>query len=92
MHSITSVENAIRIYYSYPELNTKQINELFGGIAPSTATKYKNAAKALQKEKGIKTMSPYAVHTKTAYEAWHIDIDELEANYRKLIKLKMISE
>jgi hypothetical protein len=39
--------------------------------------------------RGVQTFGRNSINTKIAYEVWRIDIDELEKNMTKLIKLKL---
>ena len=42
---ITSIDNALKIYYSHSELGNKEIVSLFGRLSSATITKLKKAAK-----------------------------------------------
>ena len=79
-------KTAVELFYTYPELGTEQIIELFG-CSKSTATRLKEMARKLQDERGILTFSSVAVNTKCAYDAWHIDVELLE---KRLIRLKKL--
>ena len=87
---IKDVETALRIYYSCPELGTKEIMELFS-CSHATAIRLKTPVRDLQKDRGILTFSDRTVNTRCAYEAWHIDIKEMERRWMKLQELKMNS-
>ena len=64
----------------------KEIMELFS-CSHATAAKLKAPARELQNERGILTFSKHTVNTRCAYEAWHIDIKEMEKSFAKLNKL-----
>lgn len=85
--TIKDVETAVRIYYSCPELGTKDIMELFSCSA-TTAVRLKNPVRELQQERGILTFSDRTVNTRCAYEAWRIDIKEMEQRLMKLQELQ----
>lgn len=85
---IKDVGTAVRIFYSCPELGTKDIMELFS-CSPSTANRLKEPVRKLQKERDILTFTDHTVNTQCAYEAWHIDIKEMERRAAKLSKLQM---
>lgn len=85
-------DTALRIYYTYPEINNAIINELFGGICPNTCTKYKREVKRRQIEEGIKTFRENSVNTEVAFEVWGIDIKDIERRRERLIKLGLRSE
>lgn len=74
---IKDIETAVKIFYTYPELGTKQVQELYD-CGRNKATELKAIARKLQDEKGILTYSSSSVNTRCAYEAWGIDIEDLE--------------
>ena len=85
---IRDAATAVRIYYSYPELGTQEIMELFS-CSHSKAVKLKAPVRELQKERGILTFSVHTVNTQCAFDVWHIDIKEMERRVAKLNKLQM---
>ena len=85
---IKDVGTAVRIYYSCPELGTKDIMELFS-CSCTTANRLKEPVRKLQKERGILTFSNRTVNTQCAFDAWHIDIKEMERRVAKLNKLQI---
>ena len=84
---IHDTKTAVMTYYKCPEIGTQDIMALFM-CSRATAQKLKAKAKEHQNEKGILTFSSRAVNTKCAYEAWDIDIAELEKRYKKLKTLE----
>lgn len=85
---IANIGTAIEIYYTYPEMQNEQIRQLFGvNMCNETLAKYKRLIKARQRDLGVKTCLPYSVNTKTAFEVFGIDINDLEQRYNKLKKL-----
>lgn len=84
---ITSMETAIRIYYTYPELENKHIKELFGIAAQSALARYKKPVLEAQAEQGVRTMRSHAVNTEVAYKVWGIDVHDLEKRRKKLKEL-----
>ncbi|MCH5209446.1 MAG: hypothetical protein J1F01_00630 [Oscillospiraceae bacterium] len=87
--TFVSINEAIRIYYTYPELGNKEIRELFGNLANSTISNYKKAVREVQTERNIKTSQKNAVNTEVAYEVWGIDVENLEQRRKKLKALGM---
>lgn len=87
---IKSVETAVRIYYAYPQMGNKQIVELFGSIGHSRITALKELAQGLTRERNGMLRDERSVKTSDAYEAWGLDIGELERNLRKLQKLGFV--
>jgi len=82
---ITSIENALRIYYENAEIGNKEIIKLFGSRSSVTISKLKNLVKAEMIKRDILTFNAYKVNTAIAYDVWGIDIKDLE-NRRKKIK------
>lgn len=81
---ITSPQIAIKLYYSYSELSNANIRELFGKIAPATIVKLKKLALQKMLDKNIQLWNDHYVNTKVAFEAWGLDIEDLENRYKKL--------
>lgn len=81
-------EKAIKIYYSLYELGTGDIRSLFGdSIGAERARRLKRYAKEYAKEKGITEINATTVDTAAAFEAWGLNIKNIEARYQKLQKL-----
>ena len=87
--TIKDIDNAIFIYYNYPEIGSSQIIELFGHKSKSTINKLKKTAKALMIERNIHAHSLYCVNTAIAYEVWGIDVKDHEKRRKKLQELKL---
>ena len=80
------VATAVRIYHTYPEIGTKEIEELFGGSCNTIAKLKKRAREEMQKN-GIITCHYHNVNTKAAYRAWGLNIHDLEKQYKQLKEL-----
>ena len=85
------VETAIELYYAKTEIGTQDIKRLFD-VSDGKASTLKKQARAAMREKDVITIFPTNVNTKVAYEAWGLDIAELERKYRKLISLGFLKE
>lgn len=83
------IEVILRVYYENAELGTSEIAQIFPGVGRNTICKLKKQAQALMAEKGIKSHRAFAVNTEIAYEAWKIDVEELEKRRQKLLKLNL---
>lgn len=81
---ITSIENAIKIYYSYSELGNKEITGLFGRLSSATIAKLKKSVKAEMDKEDILSYGLNKINTKTAYSVWGLDIADLERRMKKL--------
>jgi hypothetical protein len=89
---ISSIETAIRLYWEKIELSTKDIKELFHPVGNKKVVLLKETAKEKMAENQTPSWNALRVNTKTAYEAWGLDIDDLERRYNKLQKLGLKNE
>ncbi len=89
MKNIRSVDTAVRIYYENIVLGNKEIRELLDVTGSATVTRLKNQAVKVMDKKGVMRWGT-TVETKCAYEAWGLDINELERRRNKLLKLGML--
>ena len=89
---ITSVENALRVYYQHPEITNEHIRIIFGKRSRSTFDKLKQLVKTLQAQEGVRSFQYSAVNTRVAYKAWGLDIGVLENSHVKLQKLGLVQE
>ena len=83
---IKDIGVAVESYYAKTELSTGDIASIFG-CARSTAVRMKKKALELQTERGVLTFSARCVDTVCAYDAWGIDITDLERRLDKLYRL-----
>lgn len=84
---VRDMDAAIRAYYGTGYISNKEIREIFGGISPSTARKMKKPVEAEEDKRGVKIVIPHCINVKVAFDVWGIDIEEIEKNRAKLIKL-----
>ena len=85
--AITNIDTALRIYYEKDELDNKDIKELFNGLSDSKAISMKKEVLAEMTKRNIPQFRKHTVNTDVAYELWGINIERLERNRAKLIKL-----
>lgn len=85
---ITSIETALRLYYSRIELSSTDMKELFGEISDTEIWKLKKKARELMTERSTPMWNARYVNTEVAYEAWGIDVLDLERRHEKLKKLE----
>ncbi len=86
---ISSVETALRIYYTKTEMDTTDIKELFGISNSDTVCRLKKQARAVMKEKEAQCWNANSVDTECAFIAWKLDIGKLEKMHSKLKKLEI---
>lgn len=84
---ISSIKQAIIIYYSKIELATRDIKELFG-CCNASASRLKKIAMEYITEHGVVIWDAGRVNTKAAYEAWGLDIKDLEERQKKLERME----
>ena len=87
---LKDIPTAIRVYYEKHELTTSDIIELFGCCA-ATAKKMKDMARELMGERDVPNWNALAVNTDCAFEAWGLNINDLERRYKKLLKYGMVN-
>lgn len=84
---LVNISEAIRIYYTKRELRNADIKMLFGNVGTARIVKLKDLARDAMREQDVPTLDNMAVNTNCAFDAWGIDINELEKNYSKLKRL-----
>lgn len=89
---ITSLETAVRIYWENTEIGTAEMTELFGAHGKDLFSRLKKRAREVMAEKHLGTFGAYTVSTTAAYEAWGLDINDLEARLKKIQKLEKARE
>lgn len=83
------IELAVRLYYERIWLENADIKNLFNVNSSSTITKYRREVLNYFADKNINPLHRNnKLDTWRAYEAWGLDIEELEKRLRKLQKLK----
>ena len=88
--SITSIENALKIYYENVEIGNKEIIFLFGNHSSATISKLKKCVKQEMNKKGISNYCANKVNTEVAYEVWGLDINNLKTRFKELSILDLL--
>ena len=89
---IASVQRAVEIYLERPYLGNAEIDALFGGVSSAKRVKLKEMAREVMRERDMMCYNETTVNTAAAYEAWGLDIADLESRYRKMRKLGILQE
>lgn len=84
---VMDIESALDIYFRCPEIGTAEIKQIFN-CGDSCAWRLKKLAAKVMDEKGKQTLFPHNVNTKCAFEAWQIDVSDLERRVSKIRKLE----
>ena len=87
--SITSIENALKVYYGNGEIGNKEIKYLFGNRSSTTVSRLKRLVRAEMIKRGVPTFSANKINTIIAYELWGIDVVELESRMKKIKELSL---
>lgn len=82
-----SIKTAVELYWQKPALRNADIHTLFPNIGKDTVQRLKKIARARTNELNKMQWSSTTVNTPDAYEAWGLDINDLEKRYAKLKKL-----
>ena len=85
---IKSVESALSVYYTYPQLRNAEIQEVFGHLSKAKVCQLKELAREKMSELGIPLWNATAVDTNAAYQAWGLNITDLERRYAKIRKME----
>ena len=86
---ITSIDSALRIYYSHSEIGNKEIKLLFGNLSSSTVARLKRHAKEEMTRRDIFSYGMYKVNTAVAFDIWGINVTDLEKRRKKLKDLEL---
>lgn len=86
---IKSIDTALKIFYSYPELGNKEITALFGRRSSATVSRLKKLAKAEMNGRNVLSYGANKVNTPAAFDAWGIDVEDLESRMRKIKELNL---
>ena len=81
------VEAAVELYYSTTELSNADIRRIFGTDCSDTVQRFKKPVLKEMAAQNVMTWAAAHVDTRCAFEAWGIDIKDLEARLAKLRKL-----
>jgi DNA-binding Lrp family transcriptional regulator len=87
--SITSIENALKVYYENGEIGNKEIKILFGSRSSATISRLKNLVKTEMIKRNMPIFNAYKVNTAIAYDVWGIDINDLENRMKKIKELSL---
>ncbi|MCL2278604.1 MAG: hypothetical protein FWC20_04255, partial [Oscillospiraceae bacterium] len=86
---ITSIDNALRIYYTHSEIGNKEITTLFGRLSSATYAKLKKSAKEEMSKRDILSYGLNKVNTSVAFAVWGLDVADLEKRRKKLKDLNL---
>ena len=86
---ITSIDNALKIYYNHAEIGNKELSILFGQRSSATVARLKRIAKDEMSRRKIPSYCMKKVNTAVAFDLWGIDIADLEKRREKIQALNL---
>lgn len=86
---ITSIENALAIFYNNSEIGNKEITALFGRHSSATVSRMKRAVKDEMYKRDVLSYRANTVNTEVAFSVWGIDVTDLEKRRKKLKELNL---
>jgi len=86
---ITSINEALKIYYNHSEIGNKEISLLFGRLSSATVSRLKKEVKEEMIKQNIFSYGMYKVNTEVAFKLWGIDVNDLERRRKKLKMLEL---
>jgi hypothetical protein len=78
----------IQIYYTKDELSSEDIRKIFPGCSKDFIARRKREARRVMVEDGTVVWSKACVNTDSAFKAWGIKIEDIEARALKLQRLQ----
>ena len=87
--AVTSIDNALKIYYNHSEIGNKEINALFGQRSSATVSRLKRIVKDEMCNKNIPSYGANKVNTKVAFDVWGLDVNDLENRMNKIKELNL---
>lgn len=81
---IKDISTAIWMYHNRLDLSNSNIEQIFDKPCSVIVAELKKIAMAKTIEKGMPIWDARRVNTKAAYEAWELDINDLEQRHKKL--------
>lgn len=88
---IQDLKACLRIYYTYQEIGSKQIMELFG-VKKVKASNLKKEVREEMARQGKMSFNKNNVNTEIAFKVWGIDIEDIERRVKKLEKLGLCEQ
>ena len=88
-----NVAKAVSIYYTRISLGGQEIRDIFGIKSGATVTRLKKEVIKYFADKDINPVHSLTnrLDTARAYEAWGLDIEELEKRFKKIQKYNLVS-
>ena len=87
--AITSIDDALRIYYKYAEIGNREILTLFGRRSSATVSRLKRAVKTEMNKRDMFSYGANKVNTEVAFDVWGIDVKDLEKRMKKIKELEL---
>lgn len=85
--NVGNLDAAVRLYYEKFELSSDDIKQIFGAKSSSSVARLKKLAREAAVKAGRMPWDAHCVPTDVAYEAWGLEIADLEKRRAKLMKI-----
>ena len=86
---ITSIDTALKVYYTSSEIGNKEITALFGRRSSATIARLKKIVKNEMNNRDIPSYGANKVNTVVAFDIWGLDINDLEKRMKKIKELNL---
>lgn len=80
---VINPEEALRCYYLFTEIGTKQIRAMFGNLGSARISKMKKLVREVMTEQKVLVYDATAVNTEIAFDVWGINVKKLEKYLRR---------
>lgn len=80
---VINPEEALKCYYLFTEIGTKQIRTMFGNLGSARISKMKKLVREVMTEQKVLVYDATAVNTEIAFDVWGINVKKLEKYLRR---------
>lgn len=80
---VINPEEALKCYYLFTEIGTKQIRAMFGNLGSARISKMKKLVREVMTEQKVLVYDATAVNTEIAFDVWGINVKKLEKYLRR---------
>ena len=87
--AITSIDNALKIFYTHAEIGNAEIKALFGSLSSATVARLKAAVKTEMDRREMFSYGMYKINTTVAFDVWGLNAADLEKRRKKLKELAL---
>ena len=85
---LVDIEKAVELYYTRLDLSNDDIKSLFGNMGSAKVAQLKKLAEEERRRQNAARWSPLRVPTGCAFDAWGLNIEDLERRLAALHKIE----